>query len=609
MAVKIAVYGQADLKQIDNARKKLDALERDAKKNAGGFTGAMAKMSGGARSLSTHINSVALVYAAAGIAIGKFASDSVNAYKDARTAELQMQNTIDNMPMLAGESARSFKDLAGEIQDLTAVEDDAALAAQAMLGTFHMTGDEIRDITPLVADYARKFKVDMVDASKQVGKAVAGQITALKRNGITIDENLYKTDRFAAVQKALREQVGGFAQQEAQSGIVAAEQLANAFNDLQETIGEELAPQMIHMTDDARELITAYGELDDATGNVTVRSGELAIGGALVGRMFGGMGAILGTVWGATTALAGSGFGALLKKMEEVLTDGYDVRTMAYLAANGVGSFGEKAGGAAAPIGAMADATGAATDAAGEATAATDEYTRALDGQKVAMDSIEGKQRTLAELRLDASDAAISARDAEDRYTDAVKEHGKKSDEAKKAHNDLERAKMRSADASAILSEKEVELGDTEKELAKEQAYYKHLERMRRKAMEFATALGTVQRRQAAIENRGTNSGGPKEFAAGGVVSSPTYALIGEAGPEVVIPLSRRAGSYELLEYAMNRLGATTQPAPSGSRNIIDLRGAHFGAGLTRAQVQGWIGEVLDSKVRNADMLGGFHNA
>ena len=40
--------------------------------------------------------------------------------------------------------------------------------------------------------------------------------------------------------------------------------------------------------------------------------------------------------------------------------------------------------------------------------------------------------------------------------------------------------------------------------------------------------------------------GAIKAFAAGGIVSSPTLALVGEAGPEAIIPLSAFAGGSSL---------------------------------------------------------------
>ncbi len=176
-----------------------------------------------------------------GIAATAALLSTIGPYAEAKNAELMLQNTIKNMPKLHDENIKGFKELANQLQTTTAVEGDAAIKGMALLGTFNLTGKEVRGITPLVADYARKFKTDFSQASIQVGKALDGQMGALKKNGVSIDEVLYKTDRYAAVQKALREQVGGFAREEAASGIVAGERLQNVIGDLTEVVGEVVA--------------------------------------------------------------------------------------------------------------------------------------------------------------------------------------------------------------------------------------------------------------------------------------------------------------------------------------------------------------------------------
>ena len=141
------------------------------------------------------------------------------------------------MPRLAGENSKSFIDLAQSIQDKTAADADQIVEAEALLGTFRLTGDEIRQITPLVVDLSRKFGIDMNSAAIQVGKALDGNVGALKRNGISIDENLFKTDRYAAVTKALREQVGGFAEEEGKTFAGSLERLKNQMGDVAEGVG------------------------------------------------------------------------------------------------------------------------------------------------------------------------------------------------------------------------------------------------------------------------------------------------------------------------------------------------------------------------------------
>lgn len=173
------------------------------------------------------IGSVALV----GLGAAAMASEEAN------LATVKLENTLKNMPQLAGESSQQFIDLADSIQDVTAADADQIVAAEAMLGTFRLTADEIKSITPLVVDYARKFDVDLVSAATQVGKALDGNVGALKRNGVSINEALFATDRYAAVQQALSEQVGGFAEAEGKTFAGSLQRMKNELGDLAEGVG------------------------------------------------------------------------------------------------------------------------------------------------------------------------------------------------------------------------------------------------------------------------------------------------------------------------------------------------------------------------------------
>ena len=80
---------------------------------------------------------------------------------------------------------------------------------------------------------------------------------------------------------------------------------------------------------------------------------------------------------------------------------------------------------------------------------------------------------------------------------------------------------------------------------------------------------GTHPRITVDVEYNDSGYGGPepRPMARGGIVTSPTYALIGEAGPEAVVPLSGR-GLFELVGNSSRRL--TTEIKWRG-RAIADL--------------------------------------
>jgi len=165
--------------------------------------------------------------------LGKMAQAS----EEANLAQVQLQNVLGNMPKLAGESAKQFNDLADSIQSKTAADGDAVVSGEAMLGTFNLTAAQIKEMTPLVVDYARRFGVDIPTAAATVGKALDGNISALKRNGISIDEAAFAADHYTAVQAALATQVGGFAEQEGATFAGSLQRMKNELGDLAEGVG------------------------------------------------------------------------------------------------------------------------------------------------------------------------------------------------------------------------------------------------------------------------------------------------------------------------------------------------------------------------------------
>lgn len=197
----------------------------------------------------------------AGAGLVRFAQDA----EDANRPLLQLRNTIANMPKLAGENADQFISLATAIQATTAADADQIVSAEAMLGTFRLSAEQIKAVTPLVVDYSRKFGIDLVGAAIQVGKALDGQIGALKRNGVSIDEVLFKTDRYRAVTEALRTQVGGFAEVEGATLSGRLERLKNQFGDVEEGVGSGVAGAFSALLTPLEKSVDLFSKLSPET--------------------------------------------------------------------------------------------------------------------------------------------------------------------------------------------------------------------------------------------------------------------------------------------------------------------------------------------------------
>ena len=288
--------------------------------------------------------------------------------EEANLSAVKLQNTLDNMPKLAGENAKQFTDLATKLQSVTAADADAIVEGEALLGTFNLTAQQIKGITPLVVDYARKFGIDIPDAAVQVGKALDGQVGALKRNGVSIDEVAFKTDHYGAVQKALKDQVGGFAKAEGATFAGSLERMKNQLGDLAEGVGGGA--------------VDAFTDLFGAVGKVAGALESISPGTQnTIGKV---------ATFGAVALVAVGGVSTLIGKLIEIR------RTFGQVA-SGASSLINKFGG----LGAAAGAAGAVAAVAGLALELKhfDDAAHAAEADKLtkALDSVSEAGRKTAE--------------------------------------------------------------------------------------------------------------------------------------------------------------------------------------------------------------------
>lgn len=258
----------------------------------------------------------------AGVAMAAFGGVAlVGLYKAAQAAQeedlaiAKLNNSIANSPELANASSEAFLDQAAALQDVTTFTDDATISAQAMLGTFHLTQREIMGLTPLVQDLAAKFDLDLNRASMLVGKAMDGNIGALQRMGVRIDETAFATDRFGAVMTALRENAGGFARKEGRTFNGQMEIMKNNLGDIAEGIGRGAVEAFNSMLGPVKSLSGAFEDLNPETQSAI---GKFATFGAAGLTAAGGISFLAGQVITAAqrfqtlrTAMAGANTSAI----------------------------------------------------------------------------------------------------------------------------------------------------------------------------------------------------------------------------------------------------------------------------------------------------------
>jgi len=134
-------------------------------------------------------------------------------------------------------ASKMLLDYANAMQLVTRYEDDAIVAAEAILVNHGMTTNEVRKATQATLDLAAAKKIDLKTAAELIGKAFEGETSTLTRYGIVLGDNIPKTEKFAAVLDLVNERFGGAAQQDANTYSGQIAKLKNAYDELKEAIG------------------------------------------------------------------------------------------------------------------------------------------------------------------------------------------------------------------------------------------------------------------------------------------------------------------------------------------------------------------------------------
>jgi len=237
-----------------------------ASKTLGGIGKSIGKMS---------VNTAAL-----GATLVAFGATSIKAFSDSEQAQVKLNDAFNKFPNLADTNVGALNALNAELQKKTRFDDEAYAAAQATLAQYGLTGQQLKDLTPLVADFAAKTGKTLPDASAAIGKALMGQGRALKSVGIKFKDAGSTGANFTQIMAGLRTQVGGFAEKEGQTAAGKADILKNQFGELQEKVGALLVPALTSLVGVLTPIIEGFNSLPGPVQTFTfalVAAGAVAV--------------------------------------------------------------------------------------------------------------------------------------------------------------------------------------------------------------------------------------------------------------------------------------------------------------------------------------------
>ena len=242
--------------------------------------------------ISKGLGLAGLGWAAAGAAAVTFGKQSVDAALAAEDAQARLAAQYAKFPALHDVSLQALNDLADATLKKTRYDDEAARAAEGVLAQYHLTGQQILDLLPLVEDFAAKTGKDLPTAAEAIGKALLGSTRALKEVGINYKSTGDAAQDYANILQLLHDSVGGAAAVDADTTAGKLAMLKNQYGELQEKIGtallpllQQLAPALIWVLEVLQTSLTGWmllweklGPLADSVGQAVASVLQTIVG-------------------------------------------------------------------------------------------------------------------------------------------------------------------------------------------------------------------------------------------------------------------------------------------------------------------------------------------
>lgn len=177
-----------------------------------------------------------------------FVGGSIEEAQQADTALARLESRLKNLGRIKELEplTRTVEELAKQFSYLD--NDDLTNATEQLVTYGKVSEAQIRQLLPLIIDFAANSRVSLQEATSVIIKGLEGNGKALKEYGIDIKDAANETEAFALITQVLGAKVKGAAQTfaDTQSGALAKQQ--QALRDQQELLGQRLLPLYIKLT-------------------------------------------------------------------------------------------------------------------------------------------------------------------------------------------------------------------------------------------------------------------------------------------------------------------------------------------------------------------------
>lgn len=204
--------------------------------------------------------------------IANFFSGSLDAY-------VKQQEAVTALTTALGKQSIALERQASVLQSKTKFGDEEIIQGQSYLAMLGLTERQIKDVTPLILDFAAAKKMDLKTASDLVAKSIGSETNALKRYGIDIEGAAGSQERLESAMNSLNNAFGGQAEAIAKvdGGLT---QFKNAIDDSKEIVGELVASILGELLPALTQTISQFNNLYNNQKRLREEMELTTIGGA-----------------------------------------------------------------------------------------------------------------------------------------------------------------------------------------------------------------------------------------------------------------------------------------------------------------------------------------
>lgn len=215
------------LADIDNLKKNLNAGSNEVD-GFGGKLGGFAKKAGAA---------FAVAGAAAAAYAGTLLIDGVKSAIEDEAAQAKLATTLENVTGATSAQIKAVEDYITQTALANGITDDKLRPSLDRLIRSTKDATKAQELQSLALDIAAGTGKDLQAVSEALGKAYDGNLGALKKLGVGIDESIIKSKDFDAAAAALAATFEGQATKQAETFQGKMARLSVAFDEAKETVG------------------------------------------------------------------------------------------------------------------------------------------------------------------------------------------------------------------------------------------------------------------------------------------------------------------------------------------------------------------------------------